>query len=72
MKRHAGLQRTELFISLAKRSVGVNQALHAYKLHIDQLLEEYDLAQRQLEQIEDELQFLSASLMSKSCLPFEL
>ncbi len=28
---------------------------HAYKLHLGQLLEEYDLAQRQLEQIEHEL-----------------
>lgn len=40
---------------MAKRSVGATQALHAYKLHLAQLLEEYDLAQRQLEQIEHEL-----------------
>lgn len=58
MKRHAGLQRAELLISLAKRSVGATQALHAYKLHLGQLLEEYDLAQRQLKQIESELQLV--------------
>lgn len=55
VKRHAGLQRAEQLIALAKRSVGATQALHAYKLHLSQLLEEYDLAQRQLEQIEKEI-----------------
>jgi len=55
VKRHAGVKRAELLISLAKTSVGTTQALHAYKLHLGQLLEEYDLAQRQLEQIENEL-----------------
>ncbi|GGG15055.1 hypothetical protein GCM10010912_69320 [Paenibacillus albidus] len=43
---------------LAKCSVGATQALHAYKLHLNQLLEEYDLAQRQLEQIETELHLI--------------
>lgn len=55
MKRHAGLHRAEQLILLAKRSVGATQALHAYKLHLAHLLEEYDLAQHQLEQIEHEL-----------------
>ncbi|MFK4345264.1 MULTISPECIES: IS110 family transposase [unclassified Paenibacillus] len=55
VKRHAGVHRAKQLIALAKRSVGVTQALHAYKLHLGQLLEEYDLAQRQLEQIEHEL-----------------
>lgn len=55
VKRHAGVRRAELLISLAKSSVGTTQALHAYKLHLGQLLEEYDLAQRQLEQIGLEL-----------------
>lgn len=41
VKRHAGLWRAEQFIALAKRSVGFTQALHAYKLHVGQLLEEY-------------------------------
>lgn len=48
----------ELLISLAKSSVGTTQALHAYKLHLGQLLEEYDLANRQLEQIEHELHLI--------------
>jgi transposase len=55
MKRHAGVQRAAQLIVLAKRSVGATQAMHAYKLHLGQLLEEYDLAHRQLEQIELEL-----------------
>lgn len=58
VKRHAGVKRAELLISLAKSSVGATQALHAYKLHLGQLLEEYDLAQRQLEQIEHELRLI--------------
>lgn len=58
VKRHAGLQRAEQLITLAKRSVGSTQALHAYKLHLSQLLEEYDLAQRQLKEIENELQIV--------------
>ncbi|MFE9279605.1 IS110 family transposase [Paenibacillus glucanolyticus] len=58
VKRHAGVNRAELLISLAKSSVGTTQALQAYKLHLGQLLEEYDLAQRQLEQIEHELHLI--------------
>ncbi|MCR8646033.1 IS110 family transposase [Paenibacillus sp. N1-5-1-14] len=55
VKRHAGLWRAEELIALAKRSVDTTKALFAYKLHLSQLLEEYDLAHRQLEQIEHEL-----------------
>ncbi|WP_018759197.1 IS110 family transposase [Paenibacillus terrigena] len=58
VKRHAGVKRAGLLISLAKSSVGATQALHSYKLHLGQLLEEYDLAQRQLEQIEHELHLI--------------
>ncbi len=58
VKRHAGLWRAEQLIALAKRSVGATQALHAYKLHLGQLLEEYDLATRQLELIELELKLV--------------
>jgi transposase len=58
MKRHAGVKRADLLISLANCSVGTTQALHAYKLHLQHLLEEYDLAQRQLEKIKDELQLI--------------
>lgn len=55
VKRHAGLRRAEQLITLAKRSVGAIKALQAYKLHLGQMLEEYDLAQRQLERIECEV-----------------
>lgn len=58
VKRHAGLRRAEQLITLAKHSVGATKALQAYKLHLGQLLEEYDLAQRQLEQIEYEVQLV--------------
>ena len=58
MKRHAGVKRAEQLIALAKCSVGTTQALHAYKLHLGQLLEEYDLALRQLAQIERELHLI--------------
>jgi transposase len=56
VKRHAGVSRAKQLITLAKRSVGATQALNAYKLHLGQLLEEYDLVQRQLEQIELQLE----------------
>lgn len=58
VKRHAGVKRAEQLIELAKCSIGATQALQAYKLHLSQLLEEYDLAQRQLEQIEHELHLI--------------
>jgi len=58
VKRHAGVKRADLLISLAKSSVGTTQALHAYKLHLEHLLAEYDLAQCQLEQIEHELHLI--------------
>ncbi|MBP1963058.1 IS110 family transposase [Paenibacillus aceris] len=54
MKRHSGARRAKLLIDLAKRSVGSTQATHAYKLHLEHLLEEYDLASTQLRRIEDE------------------
>jgi transposase len=55
MKRHSGLRRAEQLISLAKHSVGTSYAVDAYKLHLQQLLEEYDLATRQLQTIEQEI-----------------
>jgi transposase len=54
MKRHSGVRRARLLIDLAKRTVGSTQATHAYKLHLKHLLEEYDLAQTQLQKIEAE------------------
>ena len=54
MKRHSGVRRAQLLIDLAKRTVGSKQATQAYKLHLEHLLEEYDLAKKQLQRIEDE------------------
>jgi transposase len=54
MKRHSGVRRALLLLDLAKRTVGSKQAPDAYKLHLKQLLEEYDLASAQLKRIEDE------------------
>ncbi|MUK90834.1 IS110 family transposase, partial [Ornithinibacillus sp. L9] len=55
MKRHAGLKNAKSLIELAKNSVGSKQAHDAYKLHLEQLLEEFDLATAQLERVEQEV-----------------
>jgi transposase len=55
MKRHSGARRAQLLIDLAKRTVGSKQAAYAYKLHLEHLLAEYDLASSQLQTIEDEV-----------------
>jgi transposase len=55
MKRHSGLRRAQALIALANRSVGSQQAVHAYKLHLKQLLAEYDLACEQLQVVEQEI-----------------
>jgi transposase len=55
MKRHSGLRRAQALIALANRSVGSQQAAHAYKLHLKQLLAEYDLACQQLQVVEQEI-----------------
>ena len=52
MKRHAGVPKAHSLIDLANKSVGTKKALDAYKLHLKQLLEEYDLATVQLEAVE--------------------
>jgi transposase len=54
MKRHAGIKKALLLIDLAKCTVGTKQAINAHKLHLKQLLEEYDLATTQLKTIEQE------------------
>lgn len=54
MKRQAGFKKAQALIHLAKNSVGTTQALDAYKLHLEQLLEEFDLATTQLEKVEKE------------------
>jgi len=55
MKRHSGEQKAKALLSLACRSVGSKQASHAYKLHLKQLLDEYDLASQQLQTVELEI-----------------
>jgi transposase len=55
MKRQPGLKKAQLLIHLAKRSIGTRQALDAYKFHLKQLLEEYDLATTQLERVEQQV-----------------
>jgi transposase len=55
MKRQPGLKKAQLLINLAKRSIGTKQALDAYKFHLQQLLEEFDLATTQLERVEKQV-----------------
>jgi transposase len=55
MKRHCGERKARALISLAGSSVGSKQATHAYKLHLKQLLAEYDLAWSQLQDVEQEM-----------------
>jgi transposase len=55
MKRQPGLKKAQLLIHLAKRSIGTRQALDAYKFHLQQLLEEFDLATTQLERVEQQV-----------------
>ncbi|TWD93481.1 transposase IS116/IS110/IS902 family protein [Neobacillus bataviensis] len=52
MKRQPGLKKALLLLQVAKKSIGTRQALDAYKFHLEQLLEEYDLAVTQLERVE--------------------
>lgn len=44
MQRQPGDKKAQILIELASHSVGSKQATHAYKLHLMQLLAEYDLA----------------------------
>ncbi|MDF2651512.1 MAG: transposase, partial [Paenibacillus sp.] len=55
MKRHSGKRRAHMLVALARSSVGSSQAHKAYKLHLKQLLEEYDLATIQLQAVEQEV-----------------
>ncbi|UVI29676.1 IS110 family transposase [Paenibacillus spongiae] len=55
MKRHSGERKARALIALANSSVGSKQATQAYKLHLKQLLDEYDLASRQLQTVETEI-----------------
>ncbi|WP_141505296.1 IS110 family transposase [Paenibacillus luteus] len=55
MKRHSGERRAGELLALAAQSVGAKHAEKAFKLHIQQLLAEYDLSMNQLQVIEDEV-----------------
>ena len=55
MKRQPGLKKANLLLHVANKSVGTRQALEAYKFHLEQLLEEYDLTVQQLERVEAEI-----------------
>jgi transposase len=55
MKRQPGLKKALLLLEVARKSVGTKQALDAYKFHLEQLLEEYDLAVKQLERVEEQV-----------------
>lgn len=52
MQRQPGPKKAQLIIQLAKSSIGTAQALDAYKFHLEQLLEEYDLTIKQLDRVE--------------------
>ncbi len=55
MQRQPGERKAQALIALASHSVGSKQATHAYKLHLAQLLAEYDLACQQLQVVEAEI-----------------
>lgn len=55
MKRQPGIKKAQTLIQLAKNSVGDDKAHDAYKLHLKQLLEEFDLATSQLEIVDKEV-----------------
>jgi len=55
MKRQPGLKKAQLLLQVSKNSIGSRQALDAYKFHLEQLLEEYDLAVLQLERVEKQV-----------------
>jgi transposase len=55
MKRQPGERKARTLIALASYSIGSKQASSAYKLHLKQLLAEYDLACQQLQVVEAEI-----------------
>jgi len=55
MQRQPGDKKAQILITLARQSVGSKQATRAYKLHLTQLLAEYDLACLQLRVVEAEI-----------------
>ncbi|MEH7238100.1 IS110 family transposase [Bacillus sp. JJ1562] len=55
MQRQPGTKKAKLLIELANSSIGTTQALDAYKFHLEQLLEEYDLTIKQLDRVEQQI-----------------
>ncbi|WP_157094474.1 transposase, partial [Metabacillus litoralis] len=55
MQRQPGLKKAKLLIQLAKNSVGTTLAIDAYRLHLEVLLDELDLALAQLERVEKDM-----------------
>ncbi|MEH7383064.1 IS110 family transposase [Bacillus sp. JJ1533] len=55
MQRQPGPKKAKLLIKLANSSIGTTQALDAYKFHLEQLLEEYDLTIKQLDRVEQQI-----------------
>jgi len=55
MQRQPGDKKAQTLIVLANHSIGSKQATYAYKLHLKQLLAEYDLACEQLQVVEAEI-----------------
>lgn len=51
----AWIKKALLLLHVARKFVGTRQALDAYKFHLQQLLEEYDLAVTQLERVEKQV-----------------
>ncbi|MED4228907.1 IS110 family transposase [Neobacillus cucumis] len=54
-KRQPGLKKAQLLLQVAREAIGSKQALDAYKFHLEQLLEEYDLAVIQLKRVEKQV-----------------
>ena len=72
MKRQAGLKKAQLLVELAKHSVGTHQALDAYKLHLEQLIEEFDLQQPNLNELKKKSpRSLNKLLSRESYLPLK-
>lgn len=55
MKRQPGFKKARLLISPAKNSICTTLAYDAYKLHLEILLDEFDLATTQFERVEKEI-----------------
>jgi hypothetical protein len=55
------IKKGPMLLQVARKSKGTRQALDAYKLHLEQSLEEYDLAVAQLERVEKQVRGLCSN-----------